>query len=100
MPNRAKSKIKNLYKKHNVDCPNRNGDPTFCSCPWYGTYKGRTKGLAVWTGKIVDPRSRKGAEAALRRFITAIDDHKYSPLGEQQSLGSGQRFEDFVTEWK
>src|SRR5438128_11488091 len=100
MPNRAKSKIKNLYKKHNARCPNRSGDPTFCNCPWYASYKGRSRGLAAWTGKTVDPRSRKGAEAALRRLITAIDERKYSPLGEQQSLGSGQRFSDFLDEWK
>lgn len=100
MPNRAASKVKGLYKKHNRGCPNRDGEPTFCGCPWYATYKGHTKGLAAWTGKIVDPRSKKGAEAALRRFITAIDDRKYSSVGEQQSLGSGQRFSDFVVEWK
>src|SRR6266545_4147257 len=100
MPHRAVSKVKGLYKKHNLGCPNRCGEPTFCGCPWYATYKGRTKGLAVWSGKDVDPRSKKGAEAALRRFITAIDERRYSSAGEQQSLGSGQPFADFVAEWK
>jgi integrase len=98
MPNRAASKVKGLYKKHNRGCSNR-GEPIFCGCPWYATYKGHMKGLAAWTGKIVDPRSKKGAEAALSRFRTAIDNRTYSSIGEQQSLGSGQRFSEFLLEW-
>ena len=100
MPYRAASKVKGLYKKHNIGCANANGDPVDCNCPWYGKYKGISKGLAAWAGKEVNPRTKAGAEAVLRRFKTAIDDKKYSPEGEQQSLGSGQRFSDFVLEWK
>jgi integrase len=100
MPYRAASKVKGLYKKHNIGCANANGDPLDCNCPWYGKYKGISKGLAAWADKEVNPRTKAGAEAVLRRFKTAIDDKKYSPEGEQQSLGSGQRFSDFVLEWK
>jgi integrase len=100
MPNRAASKIKGLYKKHNRRCPNHDGEPTFCGCPWYATYKGITKGLAAWTGKIVDPHTKNGAVAALNRLRTTIDNRTYSSAGEQQSLGSEQRFSDFVVEWK
>ena len=96
MPYRAASKVKGLYKKHNLRCANANGDPDDCDCPWYGRYKGISKGLAAWAGKEVDPRTKAGAEAVLRRLKTAIDEKKYSPEGEQQSLGSGQRFSDFV----
>ena len=100
MPRRAVSKVKGLYKKHNLHCANREGDPTNCGCPWYGTYKGISKGLATWAGKAVDPRTKKGAEAVLMRLRTSIDERTYSPEGEQKSLGSGQRFSDFVLEWK
>ena len=99
MPNRAASRVKSLYKKHNLRCRNR-GAPTNCDCPWYGRYKGITKGLAAWTGKTVDPTTKKGAEIAVNRFKAAIDNRTYSSLGEQESLGSGQRFSDFLIEWK
>src|SRR6186713_1293198 len=100
MPYRAASKIKGLYKKHNLGCHNEKGDPVDCDCPWYGKYKGISKGLAAWAGKEVNPRTKAGAEAVLRRLKTAIDEKTYSPEGEQKSLGSGQRFSDFVLEWK
>src|SRR5574339_518127 len=100
MPRHAASRVKGLYKKHNARCRNVKGDPTGCDCPWYGTYHGITKGLAVWAGKQVDPRTKTGAEAVLRRLKTAVDEKTYSPEGEQKSLGSGQRFSDFVLEWK
>jgi integrase len=100
MPYRAASKVKGLYKKHNRNCPNAAGDPVDCDCPWYGKYMGISKGLAAWAGKEVKPRTKAGAEAVLRRLKTAIDEKKYSPEGEQQSLGSGQRFGDFLLEWK
>ena len=100
MPRRAASKVKGLYKKHSLHCPNESGDPTGCDCPWYAMYKSVRKGLAAWAGKAVDPRTKKGAEAVLTRLKNSIDDRTYSPEGEQQSLGSGQRFSDFVTEWK
>ena len=100
MPRRAASNVKGLYKKHNLHCPNLAGNPTDCDCPWYGTYKGVSKGLAAWADKEVNPRTKKGAEAVLGRLRTAIDERTYSPEGEQKSLGSGQRFSDFVLEWK
>ena len=100
MPQRAASKVKGLYKKHNLRCRNVKGDPAACDCPWYGTYQGISKGLAAWAGKEVNPRTKTGAEAVLRRLKTAIDERTYSPEGEQKSLGSGQRFSDFVLEWR
>jgi integrase len=100
MPYRAASKVKGLYKKHNLRCPNQEGLPTNCDCPWYGRYRGISKGLAAWACKTVDPRTKAGAEAVLARLKTVIDERKYSPEGEQRSLGSGQRFSDFVLEWK
>lgn len=100
MPRRAASRIKGLYKKHSIGCRNRNGDPIFCTCPWYGTYKGISKGLAAWSGTAVDPRTKKHAEAVLTRLKAAIDNRTYSPLGEQHSFGSAERFRDFMGEWK
>ena len=99
MPRRGISNVESLYKKHNVDCTNRHGDPTRCGCPWYGKYKGIAKGLAKWCGKDVDPRRKDQARVVLNRFKTAIDDKVYDPEGEQQSQGSGQRFSDFIKEW-
>jgi hypothetical protein len=68
MPYRAASKVKGLYKKHNERCRNAAGDPTDCDCPWYGKYMGISKGLAAWARKEVNPRTKAGAEAVLRRF--------------------------------
>jgi integrase len=100
MPQRGASNVKSLYKKHNVGCTNRHGDPARCDCPWYGKYKGIYKGLAAWSGQEVKPRKKKHAEVVLTRFKAAIDNRQYNAEGEQQSLGSGQRFKDFVSEWK
>lgn len=100
MPRRAVSRIKGLYKKHNLRCQNARHKPTACDCPWYGTYRGTTKGLAAWAAKQVDPRTKTDAEAVLRRLKTAVDERIYSPEGEQRSLGSRQLFADFVLEWK
>jgi integrase len=36
----------------------------------------------------------------LNRLKAAVDNRTYSPAGEQQSLGSGQRFSEFVKEWQ
>src|SRR4029077_11849343 len=79
---------------------NRHGKPTNCDCPWYGFYKRIQKGLAEWSGQQVDPRKLRPAEIVLNRFKSAIDERTYSPDGEQQSLGSGQRFSEFVKEWR
>lgn len=99
MPRRGISNVESLYKKHNVGCTNRHGEPTRCGCPWYGKYKGISKGLAKWCGKDVDPRRKDLAKVVLNRLKTAIDDKIYNSEGEQQSQGSGQRFSDFIKEW-
>jgi integrase len=100
MPKTATSNVKGLYKHHNRGCPNKGGKPSNCDCPWYGYYKGVYKGLAEWSGKEVDPRLRRVAEVVFNRLKTAVDNRTYSPSGEQQSLGSGQRFSEFVKEWR
>jgi integrase len=100
MPKRGISNVESLYKKHNTVCRNRHGDPTRCDCPWYGKYKGVYKGLAKWSGQSVDPRKKEHAKVVLNRLKAAIDNRQYNPEGEQQSQGSGQRFKDFITEWK
>jgi integrase len=99
MPQAAASNVKGLYKHHNRGCPNKGRKPTNCDCPWYGYYRRVYKGLAQWCGQEVDPRTRGAAEVALNRLKAAIDNRTYSPEGEQRSLGSGQRFSEFVKEW-
>src|SRR5687767_319804 len=94
------SNVKGLHKHHNRRCSNRGGRPTNCDCPWYGLYKNIQKGLAEWSGRQVDPRKLRPAEIVLTRFRTAIDNRTYHPDGEQRSMGSGQRFRDFVEEWQ
>lgn len=94
------SNVKGLHKHHSRKCANRRGRPTNCDCPWYGFYKRTQKGLAEWSGQQVDPRKLRPAEIVLNRFKGAIDNRTYNPDGEQQSLGSGQRFRDFVQEWR
>src|SRR5262245_2386912 len=100
MPRRGASNVESLYKKHNVGCANRRGDPTKCACPWYGKYKGIYKGLATWSGESVDPRRKDEAKVVLNRLKAAIDSKAYNPEGEEQSQGSGQRFSEFIKEWK
>jgi len=99
VPQRAASNVKSLHKHHNRACRNKSGKPTNCDCPWYARYKGVQKGLAQWSGQEVDPRSRTHAEKVLNRLKSAVDNSTYSAAGEQRSLGSGQRFKDFVSEW-
>ena len=94
------SNVKGLHKHHSRKCANRRGRPTNCDCPWYGFYKRTQKGLAEWSGQQVDPRKLRPAEIVQNRFKGAIDNRTYNPDGEQQSLGSGQRFRDFVQEWR
>ena len=100
MPRRGISNVESLYKKHNVDCTNRHGDPTRCDCPWYGSTKGSPRALAKWCGKDVDPRRKDASESRPNRLKAAIDDKAYNAEGEQQSQGSGQRFSEFIKEWK
>src|SRR5213592_283785 len=100
MPRRGMSNVESLYKKHNVGCTNRRGDPTKCDCPWYGKYRGIYKGLAKWCGREVDPRKKGAALPVLNSFRAAIDERHYNPEGREQSLGSGQQFSDFIREWK
>ena len=94
------SKIKGLHKHHSRACSNRGGKPINCDCPWYAFYKRIQKGLAEWSGQQVDPRKLGPAESVLNRLKAAIDNRTYSPDGEHRSLGSGQRFSDFVQEWQ
>src|SRR5581483_756257 len=96
MPRRGMSNVESLYKKHNVGCTNRRGDPTRCDCPWYGKYKGVFKGLAKWSGQPVNPREKAPAKVVLNRLKAAIDSKAFNPEGEQQSQGSGQRFSEFI----
>ena len=101
MPPKPSSRVKGLHKHHSRGCPNIAGSrPTSCDCPWYGHYKGIQKALALWAGHDVDPRSRTRAAAVLGRLKTSIDNGTYDAAGEKLSLGSGQRFMDFVDEWK
>ena len=100
MPQGAASKIKGLHKNHNRACRNRRGDPTNCDCPWYGKHKRIYKSLSAWSGQEINPRKKKHAEEVLVRFKAAIDSRRYAPDGEQPYVGTGQRFSDFVTEWK
>ena len=100
MPRTPASKVKGLHKHHSRGCTNRAGKPTDCDCPWYGFYKRVQKGLAEWAAQQVDPRKIGPAELVLNRFKAAIDNRTYNPDGEQRSLGSGQRFRDFVQEWQ
>src|SRR4051812_8932422 len=100
MPRRGASNVDSLYKKHNVACTNRRGDPAKCDCPWYGKYKGVSKGLAKWAGDSVDPRRKDEAKVVLNRLKKAIDEKAYDAEGEEESQGSGQRFSEFIKEWK
>src|SRR5712692_7739092 len=100
MPQSAASHVRGLYKHHNRGCAHKGGKPTHCDCPWYGYYKRVYKGLAEWSGQDVDPRSRRVAEVVLNRLKAAVDNRTYSREGEHRSLGSGQRFCDFVDEWR
>jgi integrase len=100
MPRRGASNVDSLYKKHNVGCTNRRGDPAKCDCPWYGKYKGVSKGLAKWAGDSVDPRRKDEAKVVLNRLKKAIDEKAYDAEGEEESQGSGQRFSEFIKEWK
>jgi integrase len=99
MPRRAKSNVKGLTKHHNRSCANR-GDLTRCGCAWRAKYKGVRVGLSEWSGQSIDPRSKKHAEAVLTRVRAAVDAETFSPEGEKQSLGSGQRLSDFILEWQ
>src|SRR5579872_7099121 len=99
MPRRAKSNVKGLTKHHNRRCLNR-GDLTKCDCAWRAKYKGVRVSLSDWSGQSVDPRAKKHAEAVLTRLRAAVDAGTFSPEGEQQSLGAGQRLSDFILEWQ
>ena len=45
-------------------------------------------------------RRKKHAKTVLGRLVAAVDAGTFSPEGEQQSLGSGQRLSEFIKEWK
>ena len=98
MPKRGRSGIRNLYKKHNNDCHNR--EPLKCDCPWYGKYKRVNVNLARWSGQYVDPRRRQHAVVVLNRLRASIDDHVFRPDGDYEVLGGKQTLRSFIVEWK
>jgi integrase len=53
----------------------------------------------VWAGVTVDPRTVAVARAVFGRMMTAIDEDRFDPAGEARSLGTSQRFDQFVAEW-
>ena len=55
---------------------------------------------ATGPGRRSIPDSKKHAEAVLTRLRAAVDAETFSPEGEKQSLGSGQRLSDFIQEWQ
>jgi integrase len=55
--------------------------------------------LARWSGEEVDPRTKGKAAEVLTRLKAAVDAKRYQAEGESRSLGSGQRFREFVREW-
>jgi integrase len=100
MPRKALSGTRGLYKKHTAGCPNVKGRPTDCNCPWWAGYRRIYESLTRWSATDVDPRQVRPAQKVFTRLKAAIDSKTYSREGERRSLGSGQRFTDFVTEWK
>jgi integrase len=98
MPKRARSGIRNLYKKHNADCRTR--DPLKCDCPWYGKYKRINVNLARWSGQYVDPRRRQHAVVVLNRLRASIDEHFFRPEGDYEVLGGRQTLRSFIVEWR
>jgi len=100
MPKIPRSGTKGLVKQHKDGCSNRTGELTKCSCPWWGKYRSAYVSLARWSGQTVDPDSKKHARTVLGRLVAAVDAGTFSPEGEQQSLGSGQRLSEFIKEWK
>jgi integrase len=99
MPRHPRSGTKGLVKQHKDGCSNRSGDLTRCGCPWWAKYRNAYVSLARWSGQTVDPRSKKHAQKVLGRLVAAVDAGNFSPEGEQQSLGSGQRLSEFIKEW-
>ncbi len=61
--------VKNLYKKHNNDCRNR--EPLRCDWPRYGRYKHVNVNPARWSGQYIDPRRRQHAVVVLNRLRVA-----------------------------
>ncbi|MEO7135450.1 MAG: site-specific integrase [Vicinamibacterales bacterium] len=97
MPKRARSGVKNLHKKHNKDCRNR--EPLRCDCPWYGNYKHVNVNLARWSGQYVDPRRRQHAVVVLNRLRASVDDQVFRPTGDYEALGGKQTLRSFIAEW-
>jgi integrase len=67
---------------------------------WRAKYKGVRVSLSEWSDQAIDPRTKKQADAVLTRLKAAVDAGTFSPEGEQQSLGAGQRLSDFIFEWQ
>jgi len=98
MPRRTPSGTKGLVKRHSRICRHR-GAPTRCTCAWRGDYRGHEVVLAQWAGVTLDPRMIEPARAVFHRFVTAIDEGRFDPRGEDRSLGTAQRFAAFIDEW-
>lgn len=98
MPTRTPSGTKGLFKRHVRRCPNR-ATPSRCACEWRGRYGAHEVGLGIWAGVTVDPRTVAAARKVLSRMITAIDEDRFDPRGEARSLGTSQRFDQFIAEW-
>lgn len=98
MGRRTPSGTEGLMKRHVRTCTNRQ-TPSRCACAWRGRYKGEEVGLAKWANKTVDPHQVKPARAVFARMISAIDEDRFDPAGEAKSLGTAQRFDQFIDEW-
>lgn len=98
MPRKPLSGTHSLMKKHHRSCrrPARLID---CDCAWRGRYKGYDVALGKWCGKHVPPRELGPARTVLDRMRTAIDETRFDPEGEQQSLGTEQSFASFIDDF-
>lgn len=98
MPSAPVSGTRYLLKRHR-NCSNA-GELQRCGCPWRGRYKGKEVVLAKWSGEKLDPRSKVKAKEVLRRFLTAVDEKRFDPAGEQPALGSDDSLKAFIKVWE
>lgn len=90
---------KHLVKRHTGACGARSFTHYGCGCQWSVYYRGIEKVLSAWTGKPIDPRSKRDAIDALNRCKAAIDNGTYDPTGERLAVGSDQTLAAFIDEW-
>lgn len=100
MPRKGKSLVENLYKNHSRACTNKTGEPTQCSCPWYFNYKRIRGSLAKWARCGVDPHSKSHAKIVLNKVRHAIDEGKFSPVGQGDLLDGAMTLAKFIGRWK